>query len=558
MELRPYQSESIAALWDWFRTNPQGAPLLVLPTGSGKSLVIAEAAKHVAKKGGDRRVLILAHRKELLGQNYEKLSQLMPWGRLGLYSAGLNRKDANAQVVVAGIQSVFKKAEELGKFSLVIIDEVHLVPPDGEGRYQTLIRGLQEQNPAVRLTGLNATPYRLKSGLLVHQDSLWTDFAYEANIRDLIAQGYLCPLVSKAGVKKVNLSRVSVRAGEYNQAELEEAFNRHDLVEAAVEEIIALGADRKSWLVFAAGILHAEKVAEAFKKGGVTCGVVTGDTPPILREQTLQDFKARALRAVVNVDVLTTGFDHPGIDLIAVLRATKSTALWVQICGRGCRIAEGKKNCLILDYGDNAMTHGPIDRIAIRSRRNPLTDQTEYSLDTPPTKECAVCRSVVALAQKVCPDCGYEFPNLMRLNHQAEASDAPILSQPSPVIEVEIYKVNYDKHQKADKPLPTLRVDYSIAVIDENTLKKVSEWVCLEHQGFAGKKAMAWWVERTTNLCEAVPATIDAALKRVEELKVPKKLAVQKEGKFWRVVKVLEWAEPEKEFDPVEELGVNF
>lgn len=569
MELRPYQKECISASWDWFRRNPQGAPLLVLPTGAGKSICLAEMAKQVAQKGGDRRVMILAHRKELLAQNYEKLARLMPWGRLGLYSAGLNRRDTEAQIVVAGIQSVFRKAEDLGRFSLVLIDEVHLVPPDGEGRYRTLIDGLKKVNPAVRFAGLSATPYRLGSGILTQSGDIWTGIAYEANVRDLIDQGYLSPLISKAATARANLDHVAVRGGEFVIADLEKAFNRLDLVESAVEEIVRYGVNRKSWLIFAAGVAHAEAVAAVLTRVGIPCGVVTGETPPLFRDQTLEDFKAGRLRAVVNVDVLTTGLDVPGIDLIAVLRATKSTALWVQICGRGMRLAPGKSDCLILDFGGNALRHGPIDRIRIAYRKNPLTGEDESSVATAPVKECPACRSIVPLSAKECPDCGHQFPETMRLNHEPEASTAPVLSVPEADIEVTVLRVSYERHAKKgqEDAKPTLRVDYVFAEIDGVPVKKVSEWVCLEHYDFAHRRAVTWWRTRSTNREQDYPESVAEALERVSELRTPKRVLIRRDGKYWRVVKVLECvgeeeaaaAEAEKKaleahFD---EMGVN-
>jgi DNA repair protein RadD len=561
VELRPYQKESLSALWDWFRKNPQGAPLLVLPTGAGKSLVIAEAAKKVAERG--KRVLILAHRRELLSQNYDKLAALMPFGNLGLYSAGLGRRDTSSDIVVAGIQSAYTKAEELGSFALVLIDEVHLVPPDGEGRYQTLINGLTAINPGIRFAGTTATPYRLGSGVLTTSGNLWTGIAHEVGIRELINQGYLSPLVSKGGTIRPNMKNIAIRAGEYVAEAMENAFNRLDLVEAAVEEIVAFGTsqDRKSWLIFSSGVKHAETIGEVLKRVGIKVGVVTGDTPPLFREQILQDFKAGELQALVNCDVLTTGFDHPGIDLIAVLRATQSTGLWVQICGRGCRIAEGKKDCLILDFGENALRHGPIDRIRLAYRTNPLTGKDETRVETIPCKECPHCKSLVVSSEKECGDCGYVWPDTMRLNHKPEASTASVLYQPE-FKEFDVLKVVYDKHKKRDGDSVTMRVDYVMGEAAGVVIDKISEWVCLEHEGFAQRKAVSWWrmhAEDPTQ--DDYPDTVAEGLKRVGELKTPKRIRAQKDGKWWRVVKVLEWAKPvdaaADEDTLADEMGVN-
>lgn len=544
MQLRPYQKEAIAATWRWFRENPSGAPLIVLPTGSGKSHCIAAIAKAVAEKSPDNRVLILAPRKELVQQNHEKLHHLWPFGSLGIYSAGMRRRDTDAQVIFAGIHSVYRRAEELGRFSLVIIDEVHLVPPEGNGMYRTLIEGLKTINPGIRFVGLSATPYRLGSGMLTEgKDPLFTEVAYDANIKDLIDAGYLSPLISKSCASRPDLSKIQIRNGEYVAEQMEAAFNRLDLVQAALAEALSLGADRKSWLIFASGVSHAKRIAEVLSRVGIKCGVVTGETTPLEREAILADFKEGRLKALANCEVLTTGYDYPGIDFIVVMRATKSTSLWVQMCGRGARLAEGKANCLIADMAENALTHGPLDKISISYRRSPLTGRQEGRLNTPPMKECFVCRSVVPISIRECPDCSTPFPEPARINHGAEASDAPILSgQPEPVREVDVLSVKFKKWKKEDKPHPTLRCDYVLSALADVPISTVPEWVCLEHpSGFARDKAVTWWLDRVRRHEDPIPTSIDEALSRLDELRTPKKIQIQRDGKYWRVIKILEF-----------------
>jgi DNA repair protein RadD len=552
MDLRPYQKEALAALWAWFKANPEGAPLVVLPTGAGKSVSVAEAARQVAARGLDRRVLVVQHRQELIGQNCDKFRAIAPFIGSGVYSSGLGRREAHQQVVFAGIQSVFRRAADLGPFSLAIVDECHLVPTADVGMYRSLIDGLRAQNPAVRFAGLTATPYRLGSGLITQgDDPLFTDVAYDANISDLIRQGYLAPLVSKSCVARPDVGTIALRGGEYVTDAMEKAFNRLDLVEAAVEEVVRYGADRKSWLVFASGVAHAHRIHEVLERVGVPAAVLTGETLPLEREGRLSDFKAGKLRALVNCDVLTTGFDFPGIDLIAVLRATKSTALWVQMCGRGSRLADGKKDCLILDFGGNALEHGPLDTVRITYRRNPITGKKEGTVEAALVKECPGCRSLTAITARECPDCGMPFPEPVRLNHEAEASDAPILSgQPSPTKEVDVVGVKFRRWDKADKPHPTMRVDYVLSALAEVPIETVPEWVCFEHTGFAREKAVRWWLDRVEHHEEPVPQTVDEAISRAEqELRVPKRIAIQRDGQWWRVVKVLEFQETREEVE---------
>ncbi|TXH17351.1 MAG: DEAD/DEAH box helicase [Hyphomicrobiaceae bacterium] len=541
MKLRDYQQESVSALWGWFRANPTGAPLLVLPTGAGKSLVIAEIARAVAAKG--KRVLIVAHRKELISQNFEKLASLMPFGSIGMYSAGLGKRDTDRAVIVAGIQSVYKKAKELGEVALVLIDEVHLVAPDGEGRYQTLIKELREINPSIRFCGLTATPYRLGSGVLTESGNLWTDIAHEVKIKRLISEGYLSPLVSKGSRHAADLTTVTVRGGEYVAEQMERAFNQLDIVEAAIEEIVRLGVGRKKWMIFASGVGHAQNIAAVLTRVGITNGVVIGDTPPLERAATLSAFKSGELQALIGCEVLTTGFDEPGIELVAVMRATKSTALWVQICGRGCRIAEGKKDCLILDYGGNAVRLGPIDTIELSYRKNPLDGETTVAVNTMPVKECPECRAILPLNAAGCDDCGTMFPNVFRINHEAEASTAPVISAEQPKHIVDVVGVKYERHKKPEKPLPTLRVDYALSMIEDYPVRKISEWVCLEHTNFAREKAAKWWLQRSATIMGQPPTTIDDALSRLNEIRNPRKIEVQKDGKWWRVLRVVEWSD---------------
>lgn len=565
MQLRDYQQESVSALWAWFRSNPTGAPLLVLPTGAGKSLILAEIARAIAAKG--KRVLIVAHRKELIAQNFDKLGAMLSAKDIGMYSAGLGKRDTSKTVIVAGIQSIYKRASELGSFALVLIDEVHLVPPDGEGRYRTLINDLQAVNPNIRFCGLTATPYRLGSGVLTEAGNLWSDIAYEVKIKRLIKEGYLAPLISKGSKHAADLSTVAVRGGEYVADQMEKVFNRLDIVEAAIEEVVQLAGDRKKWMFFASGVSHATNITDVLNRVGVSAGMVVGDTPPLERAATLSAFKRGELRALVGCEVLTTGFDEPGVDLVAIMRATKSTALWVQVCGRGCRIAEGKENCLILDYGGNAVRHGPIDTIELSYRKNPLDGETTVAVNTMPCKECPECRAILPINAPGCDDCGTMFPNIFRINHEAQASTAPVLSEESKKFIVDIVGVKYHRHKKEDKPVPTMRVDYAMSIVDDTPVKKVSEWVCFEHTGFARDKAVRWWLDRGV-VHSDIPTTVAEALQRLGEIRNPTKIEIQKEGKWWRVLRVVEYgddnagAEEKNRIDEEErvfvETGYNF
>jgi hypothetical protein len=282
----------------------------------------------------DGRVLILAHVKELLEQAVDKLHAMAPdlWNRIGVYSAGLGSRDTDHPIIVAGIQSVYRRAAELDRFDLILIDEAHMLPPDGEGMYRTFLADARVVNPSIRLIGLTATPYRMTSGMICAPDHLLNHVCYEVGVRELIVQGYLCPLKTKAGRRKVDTSSLHVRGGEFIAGEVEALMDDKMVVQSACREIVEHTQDRHSVLIFASGVQHALHVQRVLGEMGHECGFVCGDTLPFERAETLERFKDGELKYLVNVNVLTTGFDAPGIDCVALLRPTNSPGLYYQMC----------------------------------------------------------------------------------------------------------------------------------------------------------------------------------------------------------------------------------
>jgi DNA repair protein RadD len=558
MELRPYQAQAVNAVWAWFRTNQEGNPLVVMPTGAGKSHVIAAIGKAVCHRGSDRKVLILAHRKELLAQNAEKLLKHWPEASVGVYSVGLGLRQLGRQVTIAGVQSIYRKSRELGPQVLVIIDECHLVDPTDDGTmYRMVLSDLQQLNPKMRVLGLSATPFRTSHGVITQGEGrIFTAVAFDVPVLELIRDSYLSPLVSKVPKHQADLSNVHVRCGEFVQKEMAEAFDRPGLMASAANELCKHGENRKSWLAFCSGVEHAEHVTDELCRRGIDAACVTGKTPPIVRDQVIREFKAGKIRALCNCEVLTTGFDHPAVDLIALLRATQSPGLFVQMVGRGFRVSEGKKNCLVLDFGGNLERHGPIDRIAIRRRRNPLSGKEEAEVEKYEGKICPSCEEFILAGEKECPVCGYIWPE-RRVELAAEPSEAPILSTDEPLRKREaITGMTYRRHTSKDPAKPdSMRVVYEQGPFYGG----FSEWICIEHRSFAGTKAYMWWKDNTRFTDKPPPRTVEEALTRAPgEIKVPSHITVQKDGRYWRVVgrdyEVREKSESEKLF---EETGFN-
>ena len=367
--LRDYQTRTIDQLYQWFEAGNEGNPCLVLPTGSGKSHIIAALCKDALQSWPETRILMLTHVRELIEQNAEKMRQHWPNAPMGIYSAGLRRKELGEPITFAGIQSVRSKAKQIGHVDLVIIDEAHLVSHKDEGGYRTLLTDLRVINANLRVIGLTASPYRLGHGYITDKPAIFDALIEPVSIEELIFKGFLCNLRSKLTTTKLEVDGVKKRGGEYIESELQAAVDTDDKNSRVVAEIIKLGAERRSWLVFCAGVAHAHHVKDAMVAQGIVAECVTGETPSAERDRMLTDFKAGRIRALTNANVLTTGFDAPGIDLVAMLRPTMSPGLYVQMAGRGLRIAPGKNDCLVLDFAGVVEQHGPITAVRAPPKR---------------------------------------------------------------------------------------------------------------------------------------------------------------------------------------------
>lgn len=526
MELRPYQAAAVQATWDYMAC-ADGNPAIVIPTAGGKSLVIAETAKQAVQQW-DARVGIVAGVKELVTQNAAKLPALWPEADYGIHSASLNRRDRFQKVMFLQCQSVAKRMHELGRFDLLLFDEFHLVPTKGEGLYRSLIAGARKFNPDLRVAGYSATPFRLGVGPVCGPDHIFNEIAYEARIADLMKDGYLCPLISRGGKACADLSGVKVRGGEYVENELAAAVDRSELVEAACDEMVAHAADRRSWIVFAVSVAHAEHVSEALNRRGVAAAVVHGGTPPEERDQLIAEFQACRIRALVNVNVLTTGFDAPNIDCVVMLRPTKSAGLYVQMLGRGFRLHPAKQNTLVLDFSGNVLDFGPVDTIRVARPKA----RSEPEVITSRSKQCPRCEALIAIGIRVC-ECGYSFASTDPA-HLDRPVDAPVLSTDKPrVLNTHTVRdVGYARHI-GKSGVPTLRVTYHCG------LRRFNEYVCLQHGGHARAKALRWWTERAQG---TPPRSVEESMGLVHGLRRPARIVVDESGKYPEIISV-EWGE---------------
>lgn len=501
MNLRPYQADAVDATWNYIRNNPKKNPCLRLPTAAGKSVILGKIADDAVVKWRGR-VLVLAHRKELVAQNVDKIRRINPALKVGIYSAGLDSRETDAPVIVAGIQSVYTRAAELGRFDIIVIDEAHLIPPEGDGQYRRFLREAQAINPKLRVIGLTATAFRL-DGPICRADGILNEICYDVNERYLIARGYISNLRTKEGRSGANLDGMHIRNGEFTAEDVESAVDTDAVVDVACRDLVELSVERKSVLVFCASVKHCERVAARLRElTRDEVAVVTGETPYGERDEALARFRREArhnvlgealppVRFLVNCGVLTTGFDAPNTDCVALLRPTASPGLYVQMVGRGFRLSPetGKQDCLVLDFGRNVERHGPVDAV------RPPSEPSERNKDRQPlTKTCEQCREIVPRAVRICPCCGYEFPAPQRGGGLVEtASGASILSGTVTDAEHKVKAVTYEVHRKYGAPddaPKTVQVEYHCGLFDV-----FKEWLCPEHQGFARSKFEAWWRE---------------------------------------------------------------
>ncbi len=488
MRLRWYQDEATTATMDALEADGECHPIVVAPTGSGKTVMICDFIDKYLTKKPTGRILILSHVKEILEQDFEALTLWFPDEQIGLYSSGLKSRDRSSKITVAGIQSIYKKAFAFINVDIVIIDECHLVTIKQSGMYRKFLKVLK-----ANYVGFTATHFRLGHGYIHKgEGALFNKISYDLSQPDvfnkLVEEKYLTRLITKATVLKMDTRLLKLRGGDFIPKELSTRFDRQAITEKAVNEIIEFGENYKKWLVFAIDIDHAEHITDTFKKKGIEAQVVHSKMRGN-RDEVVWDFRTGRFRCIVNVDILTTGLDVPDIDLIAMLRPTHSPVIHVQTIGRGLRTAEGKSHCLVLDFAGNTQRLGPINDVIVK------TPDSSGGGSGQIVKECPDCQALHPPKVKICDVCGHEFKFKTNLRESAGIEDVvrKVTKSPEALTTQEggitrwhnIDSVNYSLHHKVGKPT-SLKVTYRAG------LQSFSEYVAYDHSGWAGDKARHW------------------------------------------------------------------
>lgn len=508
---------------DYFRQGGRN-PVIAMPTGTGKSGVLGMIATTALTQYSGQTVMALTHVKELIEQDVKALREIWPQAPIGIFSAGLGRADIGAPMTFGGIASIHGKEAVFPCPDLILVDEAHLVSPRQDTMYMETIARFKERNPYLRAIGLTATAFRLGQGMIT-DEGLFTDIVYDITGVDafnrLIAEGYLAPVIPKRTTAKIDVSGIGIVNGDYNQKQLQIATDKAEITHEALKELCYYGQDRWSWLVFASGVDHAEHVSEALRNQfGINATCVHSRMKDAIRDERIAAFKTGVYRAIVGNNVFTTGFDHPPVDLIGMLRATCSPGLWVQMLGRGTRPYDYtnpaqyrpgfnfvKRNCLALDFAGNAIRLGPINDPRIPHRKGKGTGEI-------PVRICDACGAYNHAAARVCDYCGAEFH--MRVKFKTESFNVELIRDEPPNIETfNVTGVTYQKHDR--KHPPSLKVTYF------SDFQFFTEWICLEHSGNIRNKACNWWHQRHYS---DPPRTIDEALLLTYELQQPKSIRV--------------------------------
>lgn len=549
IKARSYQTECVSCIWDYFK-HFFGNPVCALPTGTGKSVVIALFLQSVFNIFPNQKVLVLTHVKELIDQNFKKLLHLWPGAPAGVYSAGLNRRDVLQKIIFAGIASVAKRANLFGHVDLIIVDECHLVSPSEMTMYQAFFSALKVTNPNLKIIGFTATPWRLGHGRITDEGGIFTDTCFDItglhSFNRLIAEGYIAPLIPKKTKTLLDTDGVHIRGGEFIAGELQQAVDKEHITRAAIMEALEYKETRKSWLVFASGVEHAIHTADIMNEYGIRSVAIHSKMTTDERDKALKGLKSGYYQAAVNNNILTTGFDHPPIDLILGLRPTQSTVLWVQMLGRGTRpydpanldlskreeyelamaFPDIKENCLVLDFAANTRRLGPINDPVVPRKKGQGGGEA-------PIKECPKCECFMHASVRWCTGilpngvkCDHEF--IFEVKLKQGASTEELIKGDLPVVEAfKVDHINYSRHLKVGRP-DSMKVTYYCGY------RSFTEYVCVEHGPPAGNKAKGWMRQRLNGA--EIPTTTTQLLDAATDLQAPTHIRVWVNQKYPQVL----------------------
>ncbi|MGB2264840.1 MAG: helicase-related protein, partial [Glaciecola sp.] len=501
---------------------PGKNPVVSACVGAGKSILIAKFCEGIIQSYPHVRIINLVHTKELIEQNAAKFSQLASSISSSVYSASIGEKSVSGQVVYGGIQSIWK-SPHLCRFDIAIVDEAHLISKQAEkGMYRQYLDELKRLNPNLVIIAFTGTPYRMSGGSLVEgDDRLFDEIAYDISIRQLLDKGFLSPLVlpDQKVQTKFDTSNVKTTGNDFNQKALTEVMDDLYLIKEAVSEYMILSRGRKCHLIFGSSIEHCYHLKDVFSQY-MPCDVVHGGLKKKEREQLISAHKNNEIPMLINQGVLTTGYDCPQIDSIGLFRATKSVPLYIQIAGRGLRLAEGKKDCLWVDFTDTTERLGPVDDVI------PPPTKFSNAKGQAPIKKCFSCEELIPAQAQSCPRCGVEFEMVTSPNHNTTASTASILREVKEPLWADVKSITARNYLSRKSGKRTLRINYHCGIMTH------SEWKTVEGNDYMRGEFNKWWIRVTGG--NLAPIDIDNSVDRIGELKINRVL-VDENGKYPKI-----------------------
>jgi DNA repair protein RadD len=528
---RWYQAQAVDAIWDYFSQGNNGNPVVALPTAAGKTHIISNFMKKALYYYPQTTFGVVTHVKELIEQNADKFSKAWPHAPFGIHSAGLKTRDYMQPIIFGGVQSMVKNPEIFGRRDIMFIDECHLVSPNEESNYQTLIKEWRKINPYMKVVGLSATIFRQGIGYITdeHEGRIFHDICYNLctieGFARLIAEGYLSPLIPKRTNIEIDTSSLSLGSnGDFNQKQLA-ASSTERVMYAALCEALPYGANRRSWLAFASGIENCEKIANMLNQMGISATFVHSKLKdPNERDRRIKAHKNGEVRCLVGNNIFTTGYDHPPLDFIIDLQPTMSIPKHVQKYGRGMRISPEtyKENCLVLDFGGNVRRCGPVNDPYIPRRKGQGGGDV-------PIKVCEHCGTYNHISARICDGCGMPFEFETKIVKKASTEE--ILKSDLPIIEIfPVDSVYYWKYTSKTSGLLMLAATYW------SGLQRFTDYVSVENPK-AKHFYYEWWRQR-----HAVepPETVDECLKYIAELRTPVRIHVWVNNKQQKITRV-EW-----------------
>lgn len=535
LQPRRYQLEAVDSIFNYWQSNQnKGNPVVVMPVGSGKSLTMAHFIKTCFQKYGQymSKILIVTHVKELIEQDYEAIVNYWNGCDIGIYSASLKSKQIHNKIICCGVQSIAKNYQDFGKVNCIVIDECHLVPQKQETTYRRLIAGLKCINPKLKVVGFTGTPYRLDCGYIT-DNGIFDEITYNMCTVDmfewLIENHYLCDAVPRRPDFQIDVSEVGIRGGEYIERELQKAVDKDEVTRLALTETIKLASDRKHWLVFCAGVEHANHVSEFLNNNGITCTVISGDLDMTTRRERIEGFKSGKYKACANVNVLSTGFNFPDIDCLVMLRPTQSVSLYIQACGRGIRYSPNKENCLVLDFAGNVARLGCIND-PIKPKKKSEKKRGE-GLGQAPVKVCPKCHTYCATTAKFCPCCNYEFPHETKISAHASLQEIIKKRQKEEERTFSVSKIKYAK-------IPTKNGMQVLVTYFSGVQAVAKDWINLESTTpFVRTNATTWVKYRNKTDYEPKDAQELLVMCLQGKMKEPKAITVKTQNGYNRITK---------------------